>query len=113
VRPELDINATRVASPHTSIKTHLRIHKGHNRYVVKHGGSDPRVAKLEVTQEQWKETAEMEAVLVRASHLTAIAQHERAWTGAFDVLAGRCLMKQCAVRAWETTAVHPSWWRYE
>jgi hypothetical protein len=110
VRPKLDINTTRVASQqHTLIKTNLRIHKGHNRYVVKHDGGDARVAKLEVTQEQWKETSEMEAVLARVSQLTTIAQHERAWTGAFDLLVGRRLRKQCE-HGKNAPAVHPSWW---
>jgi hypothetical protein len=102
VKPKLDLNTTRVASQHTLIKTNLRIHKGHNRYVVKHGGSDARVAKLEVIQEQWKETAEMEAVPARVSQLTTISQHERAWTGAFDLLVGRRLLKQCEAGNWLT-----------
>ena len=34
-------------------------------------------------------------MLARVSQLTTISQHERAWTGAFDLLVGRRLLKQC------------------
>jgi hypothetical protein len=93
VKPQIDINTTRVASQHKLIKTNLRIHPGHNRYVVKYG-SEARVSKLAVAQEQWKEAAEMEAVLANVTQLTTIAQHERVWTGAFDVLVGRRFIQQ-------------------
>jgi hypothetical protein len=105
IKPQLDLNTTRVAAQHTLIRTNIRIHKAHNRsyyhiinyqpftttnaypctlnrYVVRNG-SEARVQKLAVTPGEWMQATEMEAVLSNVAQLTTIAQHERAWTGAF------------------------------
>ena len=37
IKPQLDLDTTRVAAQHTLLRTNLRIHKDHNRYVVKNG----------------------------------------------------------------------------
>ena len=50
---------------------------------------------MAVTPGEWMQATEMEAVLSNVAQLTTIAQHERAWTGAFDVLVGRRLTEQC------------------
>jgi hypothetical protein len=54
------------------------------------------VKKLEVTSTQWKEVQELEATLSSAALLTAVSQHERAWTGAFYPIVARRLINQCS-----------------
>jgi hypothetical protein len=91
IKPQLDLNTTRVAAQHTLLRTNLRIHKDHNRYVVKNG-KEKHVQKLEVTSSEWNAVAEMEATLSLVSQLTIISQHERAWTGAFYTIVSRRLI---------------------
>jgi hypothetical protein len=93
ITPKLDLNTTRVASQQGMLESVIHLRKAMNVYVDERGsGSDresKRVAELEVSSQQWKASAEMEAVLNVVRKHSTVVQFEKGMVAGYDVYLTR------------------------